>query len=88
MKTILVVDDEPKIADLARDYLEHAGFTVRTAADGMAPRAVDILNSLRTPERLATGRRASLRLHERPRRGRQYADAVCRGQRDLRGASG
>jgi DNA-binding response OmpR family regulator len=34
MKTILVVDDEPKIADLARDYLEHAGFTVRTATDG------------------------------------------------------
>ena len=26
MKTILVVDDEPKIATLARDYLEHAGF--------------------------------------------------------------
>ncbi len=36
MKTILVVDDEPKIADLARDYLEHAGFAVRTAADGNA----------------------------------------------------
>src|SRR5258706_986751 len=36
MKTILVVDDEPRIADLARDYLEHAGFTVRTAADGEA----------------------------------------------------
>jgi len=36
MKTILVVDDEPKIADLARDYLEHAGFTVRTAGDGEA----------------------------------------------------
>jgi DNA-binding response OmpR family regulator len=34
MKTILVVDDERKIADLARDYLEHAGFTVRVAADG------------------------------------------------------
>ncbi|HEY3162827.1 MAG TPA: response regulator transcription factor [Candidatus Limnocylindrales bacterium] len=34
MKTILVVDDEPKIAELARDYLEHAGFTVRTAGDG------------------------------------------------------
>src|SRR5918996_1227458 len=34
MKTILVVDDEPKIADLARDYLEHAGFAVRVAADG------------------------------------------------------
>jgi DNA-binding response OmpR family regulator len=36
MKTILVVDDEPKIADLARDYLEHAGFAVRIAADGEA----------------------------------------------------
>jgi two-component system, OmpR family, alkaline phosphatase synthesis response regulator PhoP len=34
MKTILVVDDEAKIAELARDYLEHAGFTVRTATDG------------------------------------------------------
>jgi len=34
MKTILVVDDEPKIVELARDYLEHAGFSVRTAADG------------------------------------------------------
>jgi len=34
MKTILVVDDEPKIVALARDYLEHAGFTVLTAVDG------------------------------------------------------
>ena len=34
MKTILVVDDEPKIATLARDYLEHAGFAVLTASDG------------------------------------------------------
>jgi two-component system, OmpR family, alkaline phosphatase synthesis response regulator PhoP len=34
MKTILVVDDEPKIVDLARDYLEHAGFAVATASDG------------------------------------------------------
>ena len=34
MKTILVVDDEPKIATLARDYLEHAGFAVLTANDG------------------------------------------------------
>jgi DNA-binding response OmpR family regulator len=34
MKTILVVDDEPKIVQLARDYLEHAGFTVLTASDG------------------------------------------------------
>jgi DNA-binding response OmpR family regulator len=36
MKTILVVDDERKIVDLARDYLEHAGFLVRTAGDGQA----------------------------------------------------
>ena len=34
MKTILVVDDEPKIVQLARDYLEHAGFAVIAAADG------------------------------------------------------
>ena len=34
MKTILVVDDEPKIVSLARDYLEHAGFAVRSAFDG------------------------------------------------------
>jgi two-component system, OmpR family, alkaline phosphatase synthesis response regulator PhoP len=34
MKTILVVDDEPKIVQLARDYLEHAGFSVLTAHAG------------------------------------------------------
>ena len=34
MKRILVVDDEPKIVALARDYLEHAGFSVRIAHDG------------------------------------------------------
>ena len=34
MKTVLVVDDEPRIVDLARDYLEHAGFAVLTASDG------------------------------------------------------
>ena len=31
---ILVVDDEPKIVKLARDYLEQAGFRVQTAGDG------------------------------------------------------
>jgi two-component system, OmpR family, alkaline phosphatase synthesis response regulator PhoP len=36
MQTVLVVDDEPKIARLARDYLEHAGFGVLTAGDGPA----------------------------------------------------
>ena len=34
MKTILVVDDEPKITKLLRDYLERAGFGVRTSVDG------------------------------------------------------
>jgi DNA-binding response OmpR family regulator len=34
MPTVLVVDDEPKIVQLARDYLEHAGFSVITAGDG------------------------------------------------------
>ena len=35
-RTILVVDDEPRIVELARDYLEHAGFRVITASDGRA----------------------------------------------------
>jgi len=34
MKTILVVDDEPQIVQLVRDYLEHGGFKVLTATDG------------------------------------------------------
>jgi two-component system alkaline phosphatase synthesis response regulator PhoP len=34
MKTILVVDDEPKIVQLVRDYLERAGFAVLSAQDG------------------------------------------------------
>jgi DNA-binding response OmpR family regulator len=36
MPTILIVDDEPKIVRLGRDYLERAGFTVTSAADGEA----------------------------------------------------
>jgi DNA-binding response OmpR family regulator len=36
MPTVLIVDDEPRIVDLARDYLEHAGFEVVTASDGAA----------------------------------------------------
>jgi two-component system alkaline phosphatase synthesis response regulator PhoP len=33
-KTILVIDDEPQIADICRDYLTAAGFAVLTAHDG------------------------------------------------------
>jgi DNA-binding response OmpR family regulator len=40
MQTILVVDDEPGIAGLARDYLEHAGFAVLLAATGRDALAV------------------------------------------------
>jgi DNA-binding response OmpR family regulator len=36
VRTVLVVDDEPEIVRLVRDYLERAGFTVATAADGEA----------------------------------------------------
>jgi DNA-binding response OmpR family regulator len=36
VKTILIADDETRIVDLARDYLEHAGFGVLTASDGPA----------------------------------------------------
>ena len=34
MAKILVVDDEPQILQLVRDHLEHAGFSVLTAASG------------------------------------------------------
>lgn len=37
---ILVVDDEPKIVRIARDYLEKNGFRVTTAADGQTALAV------------------------------------------------
>jgi DNA-binding response OmpR family regulator len=36
MRTILVVEDEPQIAGLVRDYLEHAGFAVLASRDGAA----------------------------------------------------
>ena len=55
MRTVLVVDDEPRIVELARDYLEHAGFAVLTAADGpaalMTARTLlaDVSHELRTP---------------------------------------
>jgi two-component system alkaline phosphatase synthesis response regulator PhoP len=39
-ETILVVDDEPKIVKLARDYLERSGFRVVTATDGTTALAV------------------------------------------------
>jgi two-component system, OmpR family, alkaline phosphatase synthesis response regulator PhoP len=35
-RTVLVVDDEPKILQVVRDYLADAGFTVTTASDGTA----------------------------------------------------
>lgn len=34
MRTVLVVDDEPEIVRILRDYLERAGFAVLTATDG------------------------------------------------------
>lgn len=40
MKTILVVDDETKITQLTRDYLESAGFRVLTAHDGLSALAL------------------------------------------------
>ena len=40
MRTILVVEDEPQIAGLVRDYLEHAGFAVITEGDGAAALAL------------------------------------------------
>jgi DNA-binding response OmpR family regulator len=45
MRTVLIVDDEPKIVQLARDYLEHAGFSVLTAGDG--PSAIQAVRTRR-----------------------------------------
>src|SRR5947209_17614106 len=36
MKTILIIEDEPAIARLIRDYLERAGFAAVIASDGDA----------------------------------------------------
>jgi two-component system alkaline phosphatase synthesis response regulator PhoP len=35
VKHILVVDDEPRIAEIARDYLQRAGYRVSTAGNGV-----------------------------------------------------
>lgn len=35
-RTVLVVDDEPEIVEIVRDYLERAGFRVITAGDGVS----------------------------------------------------
>lgn len=40
MRTILVVEDEPQIAGIVRDYLEHAGFAVIAAGDGASALAL------------------------------------------------
>lgn len=44
-RTILVVDDEPGIVTIARDYLDRAGFRVVTAGDG--PNALRLARSER-----------------------------------------
>ena len=36
MANILIVDDEPRIRDLIREHLQHAGFTCSEAGDGAA----------------------------------------------------
>ena len=36
MTSVLIVDDEPRILELARDYLERGGFTVFAATEGRA----------------------------------------------------
>jgi DNA-binding response OmpR family regulator len=43
--TVLVVDDEPRILGLVRDYLEHSGFSVLTAPDG--PTAIRTVRTVR-----------------------------------------
>ena len=59
MRSILVVDDEPRIVELARDYLEHAGFRVSVAADGRA--ALEAVRARSTRPRGARPRPARAR---------------------------
>jgi two-component system, OmpR family, alkaline phosphatase synthesis response regulator PhoP len=40
VRTVLLVDDEPEIVRILRDYLERAGFAVLTAANGDAALAI------------------------------------------------
>ena len=62
MKTILVVDDEPRIVQPARDYLEDAGFAVLTAGDEQDPAATE---GEREPDE-ALARSASLEAEQQP----------------------
>jgi DNA-binding response OmpR family regulator len=60
MKHILVVDDEPRIAQIARDYLERAGYAVTTAdngADALTTARTRPPRSHRPRPRAAAGRR-------------------------------
>jgi two-component system alkaline phosphatase synthesis response regulator PhoP len=43
-RAVLVVDDEPKILEVVRDYLNDAGFSVTTAADGRS--ALDLARAV------------------------------------------
>jgi len=45
MPTVLVVDDETQIAEIARDYLQHAGYSVLVARDGA--KALELARSRR-----------------------------------------
>jgi len=45
MASVLVVEDEPTIADVVSRYLQRAGHETRTAADG--PRAVQVADAMR-----------------------------------------
>jgi two-component system response regulator ResD len=46
MAKILIVDDEPRIRELIREHLEHAGFACEEATDGSAALAMLVENSV------------------------------------------
>ena len=89
MRTILVVEDEPQIAALVRDYLEHAGFAVLHAGDGMAaltiarvrkPDAVILDDEDRAHESPETGRRRAMVVARRREREGERISQSCRAR--------
>ena len=89
MTTVLVVDDEPIVREIAVRYLERAGYVTREAGDGRTARAARAGTTRpRRARRHAAGSRRTGALPLDPRAlraARDHADGAWRGSRPHRG---